>query len=77
MYPEYYEGFHYLTKDSEPIEREVAPSEERLENQNLWQGTDWYFYRVGQKDGDLGINQRCQNPFYLLGYQKEQEKYKK
>ena len=77
MYPEYYEDFHYVSRDEEPIEREVVPEAERIENQNLWQGSDWYFYRLGQKDGDLGINKRCQNPFYLLGYQKEQDKYTK
>ena len=77
MYPEYYEGFHYITKDSEPVEREIAPTDERIKNQNLWQGIDWYFYHLGQRDGDLGINKRCQNSFYLLGYQKEQDKYTK
>ena len=77
MYPEDYEGFHYVTKDSEPVEREVVPLSERIPNQNLWQGRDWYFYHLGQRDGDLGINKRCQNSFYLLGYQKEQDKYTK
>lgn len=77
MYSEpFYEGVHYVKEDTEFIEREVAPLSERLLNQNLWQGTDWYYYYQGQKHGDLGINSCCDNPFYMLGYNKAQEKYR-
>jgi hypothetical protein len=75
MYPEYYEEFHYVVEEREIVEREVPPFSERLKDQNLWIGCDWYYYNAGINDGSLGIK-RSTNPFYLLGYEKAQEKYR-
>ena len=75
MSNEFYEEVHYVLEEYEPVEREVAPLKERLLDSNLWQGGDWYCYDRGQNDGDLGIPSRCNNPFYILGYNQAQEKY--
>jgi hypothetical protein len=75
MYPEYFEEFHYVVQDWEPVEREIPPLEERLKDQNHWQSSDWCCYNRGKHHGDFGIPQQCQNPFYLLGYAKGYEKY--
>lgn len=80
MYPEYptfLDGLNYVVENKEPVEREVKPLEERIKDPNHWQGTDWHYYYLGKRDGDLGLTQRCANPFYLLGYDKAQEKYQK
>lgn len=80
MYSEqFYEGFHYVKdeQDTEPIEREIAPLEERIIDQNLWQGVDWGYYYQGQRDGELGFSCHCSDPFYQLGHETAQEKYRK
>jgi hypothetical protein len=75
MYPEFIEGFHYVVEDKEIVEPSVAELLERLKNQNFWIGCDWYYYDAGMNDGSLEIK-RSLNPFYLLGYEKVQEKYR-
>lgn len=78
MYSEpFYEEAHYIIEDFELIEREVAPIEIRINNQNLWQGNDWHCYYQGKSDSSLGIPARCNNPFYLQGYKEVQDKYQK
>lgn len=75
MYPEYYEEFHYVDQAIEPVEREILPIAERIQNQNLWHSNDWYYYDQGKVDGDLGVPSKSDNPFYQIGYKKAQAKY--